>query len=88
MAGGGGMGCVGRGGSKGPVGDLRKARDAHPPLKLGRLLGTGRALQENWERMQVEASGDQTGSEQRLCPRGGSLGTSLGPGALADRTAL
>lgn len=31
--------------------------------------------------MQVEASGDQTGSEQRLCPRGGSLGTSLGPGA-------
>lgn len=43
------MGCVGRGGSKGPVGDLRQARDAHVPLELGRLLGTGRALQENWE---------------------------------------
>lgn len=75
------MGCVGRGGSKGPIGDLRKARDAHPSLKLGRLLGTGKALQDNWVRMQAEASGDQTGSEQRLCPRGGSLGMSLGQGA-------
>lgn len=84
------MGCVGRGGSKCPVADLRKARDAHPSLKLGTLLGTGRALQENWVRLQVEAFGDQTGSEQRLCPRGGSLGKSLGQGgkALADRIAL
>lgn len=68
-------------GTRGPVGDLRKARDVHLSLRLGRLLGTERALQESWVRMQAEASGDQTGSEQRLCPRGGSLGKSLGPRA-------
>lgn len=72
MAGGGGMVCVGQGGSKGPLGDLRKARDVHLSLMLGRLLETRRALQENWVRMQAEASWDQTGSEQRLCPRGES----------------
>lgn len=38
------MGCAGQGGSEGPIGDLRKVRDAHLSPKLGRLLGAGRAL--------------------------------------------
>lgn len=58
------MGCVGQGSSKGPIGDLRKARDANLSLSLGRLgVQRGQYRIAVGVSRQAKASGGQIGSE-------------------------